>query len=415
MSEEDQTQKPSADPQSAEGISHFKVSAEPHPSPTQAANGANLGEEAEPLNLPPSTELKLRDMLKNGVHFGHQTQRWNPKMKPFIFGERGGIHIIDLMQTIDLLEAAKHKAAEVARRGGIILFICTKRQGKEIVGKAAQECGMPYITKRWLGGFFTNFHTIYKRISYMNSVRAQRDAGELDKMIKKERAVLLDKLAKLEGVIGGVAKMRSLPDMILVIDPHREYTAIREAHAVGIPVMATLDTNCDPDVVDFIIPTNDDAIRAITYIMNELVDVIRVAREEYLKTAPPEAEEKPIGEQAPRVAAGEVKVEIPDEFKTEEDKELERTRDLGIQQAEANEKEADTLQGEGVSGQEDATQIKAHDIPGLTKTVVSKLEKAGYKTLSALRELTLETLEAIEGIGPATAKKIMKVVKAYKV
>jgi small subunit ribosomal protein S2 len=205
----------------------------------------------------------MRQLLEAGVHFGHQTRRWNPKMRPFIFAERNGIHIIDLAQTVRRLDTALDAVRETVARGDVVLFVGTKKQAQEPVSQEATRAGMPYVNKRWLGGMMTNFVTIKKRIGLLEQLEARQQAGDFERLPKKEAAKLTEDLNKLNGMLGGIRRMKRLPGMVFVVDPHRERIAVTEANKLEIPVVGTGDTNVDPDELDYIIPANDDAIRSI--------------------------------------------------------------------------------------------------------------------------------------------------------
>ena len=207
--------------------------------------------------------ISMRQLLEAGVHFGHQTRRWNPKMRPFIFAERNGIHIIDLAQTVKRLEVALDAVRDTVARGDQVLFVGTKKQAQEPIVAEATRAIMPYVQKRWLGGMLTNFSTIKKRIGLLEQLEARQEAGDFDRMTKKEAAKLTEEMVKLQGTVGGMRKMKRLPGMVFIVDPHRERIAVTEANKLEIPVVGTGDTNVDPDELDYIIPANDDAIRAI--------------------------------------------------------------------------------------------------------------------------------------------------------
>jgi small subunit ribosomal protein S2 len=207
--------------------------------------------------------VSMRQLLEAGIHFGHQTRRWNPKMRPFIYAERNGIHIIDLAQTVKRLDVALDAVRETAARGEAVLFVGTKKQAQEPVAQEATRAGQPYVNKRWLGGMLTNFITIKKRIGLMEQLEARQAAGDFERMTKKEAAKLTEELTKLNGTLGGIRKMKRLPGMVFIVDPHRERIAVTEAIKLEIPIVGTGDTNVDPDELDYIIPANDDAIRAI--------------------------------------------------------------------------------------------------------------------------------------------------------
>jgi small subunit ribosomal protein S2 len=216
----------------------------------------------------------MRELLEAGVHFGHQTRRWNPKMKRFIFGERGGIYIIDLQQTQERLEEAASFARNLAERGGSVLFVATKKQGMDAIAEQAQRVGMPYVNHRWLGGLLTNWRTISNRIERLHELRRLRDDGQLELLPSKERIAMLAELEKLDTNLGGVADMRKQPDAVFVIDLRKEQLAVREARRLGLPVIAIVDTNADPDEADYVIPGNDDAIRSCELVTRVIADAI---------------------------------------------------------------------------------------------------------------------------------------------
>ncbi len=216
--------------------------------------------------------VSMRQLLEAGVHFGHQTRRWNPKMRPFIFAERNGIHIIDLAQTVKRLDTALEFVTETVARGESVLFVGTKKQAQEPVMQEAIRAGQPYVTKRWLGGMMTNFVTIKKRIGLLDQLEARQLAGDFDRLPKKEAALLTEELNKLLATLGGIRKMKRPPGAIFIVDPHRERIAVTEANKLEIPVIGTGDTNVDPDELDYIIPANDDAIRAIRLLCQLVAD-----------------------------------------------------------------------------------------------------------------------------------------------
>jgi small subunit ribosomal protein S2 len=222
----------------------------------------------------PLAVVSMRDLLEAGVHFGHQTRRWNPKMKRFIFTERGGIYIIDLTQTSELLEEAYDFARNIAQRGGTILFVGTKKQAQEAVVEHAARVGMPYVSNRWLGGLLTNWRTITDRIAHLHELRRLRSEGQLELLPAKERITMLQELDKLEANLGGVADLKRQPDAVFIVDLKKEQLAVREARRLGVPIIALVDTNCDPDEADYIIPGNDDAIRSCSLIVRAIADGI---------------------------------------------------------------------------------------------------------------------------------------------
>jgi small subunit ribosomal protein S2 len=222
----------------------------------------------------------MRQLLEAGVHFGHQTRRWNPKMRPFIFAERNGIHIIDLAQTVKHLESSLAFVRETVGRGEYVLFVGTKKQAQEPVAQEATRAGQPYVNKRWLGGMLTNFTTIKKRIALLEQLEARQQAGDFERMSKKEAAKLTDEMNKLSLTVGGMRKMKRVPGAVFIVDPHRERIAVTEANKLEVPVVATGDTNVDPDEIDHIIPANDDAIRSIRLLCQLIADACLEGQQE---------------------------------------------------------------------------------------------------------------------------------------
>jgi small subunit ribosomal protein S2 len=218
--------------------------------------------------------VTMKQLLETGVHFGHRTQRWNPKMKPYIFTERNGIHIIDLQQTLAALEEVYDLVRNAVAEGGIVLFLGTKRQAQDSIEQQAQRCGMPYVNQRWLGGTLTNWRTILDRIEDLHTLEDRRDRGEFSLLKKKEALGLTRKIEKLNHRLGGIKDMKRPPDLLYIVDIRREATAVHEANILRIPIVALVDTNVDPDVIDHIIPSNDDAIRAIKLITTKMADAV---------------------------------------------------------------------------------------------------------------------------------------------
>ncbi len=216
--------------------------------------------------------VSMKALLETGVHFGHRTRRWNPKMKPYIFTERNGIHILDLQQTIVLLEDAYNLVRDTVADGGEVLFVGTKRQAQDTVVHEASRSGQPYVNERWLGGTLTNWQTIRQRIDHLKKLEERRDAGDFDLLKKRERLRVDNEIDKLNARLGGIRNMKGLPALMFVVDVNEEETAVREANILKIPIVAIVDTNCDPDPIDHIIPSNDDAIRAIKLIVSKMAD-----------------------------------------------------------------------------------------------------------------------------------------------
>jgi len=218
--------------------------------------------------------VPMKSLLEAGVHFGHRTPRWNPKMKSYIFTQRNGIHIIDLQQTLRALDRAYQLVVETVANGGIILFVGTKRQAQDSIQEEATRCGMPYVNQRWLGGTLTNWRTIRQRIDYLLQLEKQRDRGEFNRLVKKEALQKEKEIARLNKRLGGLKTMTRLPNLLFITDVRRENIAVQEANILGIPILAMVDTNCDPDPIDHIIPSNDDAIRAIRLIASKIADAV---------------------------------------------------------------------------------------------------------------------------------------------
>jgi len=235
--------------------------------------------------------ISMKALLESGVHFGHRTNRWHPAMRPYIFTERNGIHIIDLQQTVKALNEAYKVVVDTVARGGIVLFVGTKRQAQDTIREEATRCGMPYVTERWLGGTLTNWVTIYQRILELERLERLRETGELEARTKKERLLIEREIVRLQTRLSGLRTMKRLPDLLFVVDVCREATAVHEANLKNIPVIALVDTNCDPRGVDYVIPSNDDAIRAIKLLVGKIADAVlegkALRKEEEIEEAAP--------------------------------------------------------------------------------------------------------------------------------
>ncbi|MCR5782167.1 MAG: 30S ribosomal protein S2 [Clostridia bacterium] len=223
--------------------------------------------------------VSMKQLLEAGVHFGHQTRRWNPKMKPYIFTERGGIHIIDLQKTVRKLDEAYKFVVEISANGGDVLFVGTKKQAADSVKEEAERSGMPFVNARWLGGMLTNFSTIKLRLRRLSQLKAMEENGTFDMLPKKEVAKLKLEEEKLEKFMGGITEMRKMPAAMFIVDPHKERIAVLEAKKLNIPIIAIVDTNCDPDEIDYVIPGNDDAIRAVKLIAGAIADAVIEGRQ----------------------------------------------------------------------------------------------------------------------------------------
>jgi small subunit ribosomal protein S2 len=263
--------------------------------------------------------VSMRELLEAGVHFGHQTRRWNPKMRRYIFGERGGIYIIDLQKTLESLEEAQAFVRNLAERGGTVLFVGTKKQAQDSIEEEAERAGMPYVNHRWLGGLLTNWRTIAERIERLHELRRLREEGQLDLLPPKERISMQGELEKLDANLGGVADMRKQPDSVFIVDLRKEQLAVREARRLGLPVIALVDTNCDPDEADFVIPGNDDAIRSCSLIVRALGDAIAEGKQRATPAdfAPPAEEQQQEEPPAAEEAAPEAQAEPEPEAQAE--------------------------------------------------------------------------------------------------
>jgi len=238
--------------------------------------------------------ISMKQLLESGVHFGHQTRRWNPKMAPYIFTERNGIYIIDLQKTVRKVEEAYRFVRDLAQQGGTILFVGTKKQAHNTVREEAERCGMYYVNERWLGGMLTNFQTIKSRIQRLKELEQMEADGSFERLPKKEVMQLRKEKDKLQRYLGGIREMQRLPDAVFIIDPRKEKIAVHEAKKLGIPIIAIVDTNCDPDDIDFVIPGNDDAIRAVRLLTSKIADAVLEGKEGQQETeaTPAEAQDE---------------------------------------------------------------------------------------------------------------------------
>lgn len=269
-------------------------------------------------------QISMKDLLEAGVHFGHQTRRWNPKMKPYIYGDRNGIYIIDLHKTRRKLQESCDFVRGLSYRQGTVLFVGTKKQAQESTKEAAQHCSMYYVNQRWLGGMLTNFQTIRARIEYLQQLNGMEQDGTLDVLPKKESARLREEKTKLERVLGGIRSMTKLPDTVFISDLKREHIAVAEARKLEIPIVAIADTNCDPDDADYVIPGNDDAIRALKLVSFQIAEAVLEGRQQYEAEQQAAAEgEEVAAERAPEgLAAGEPQAAAKEEGELSAEQEI---------------------------------------------------------------------------------------------
>jgi small subunit ribosomal protein S2 len=263
--------------------------------------------------------IPMKALLESGVHFGHRTNKWDPRMKPYIFTERNGIHIIDLQQTVKLLNNAYTVIRDTVANGGTILFVGTKRQAQETITDEANRCSMPYVTERWLGGTLTNWSTIYQRVQELERLEKMRDTGEINHLTKKEGLLIEREITRLERRLSGVRNMKRLPDLLFIVDVCREYAAVHEANLLNIPIIAMVDTNCNPLDVDYVIPSNDDAIRAIKLLVAKIADAVlegNAIRKEDIETEMEAAQ--PVTERSAAVRATRVVDEDDQDFEEED-------------------------------------------------------------------------------------------------
>jgi small subunit ribosomal protein S2 len=314
-------------------------------------------------------EVGIKELLEAGVHFGHQTRRWNPRMRRFIYGEREGIHIIDLLQTEQLLKQATEFVTEVAAKGGVILFVGTKKQARDSVQDWAERCEMPYVNKRWLGGLLTNFHTIRKRIQRLHELRELKEGGRLDLLPTKERMSMEAELRKLEYNLGGVADMQRVPDAVIIIDLKTEEIALREAERLEIPIIGLVDTNCDPGPVRYVIPGNDDAIRSCELIIGALGSAIEGAAaawraaEEKRRAEEEERKRREDEERKRREAEEKAKQEAEEKAKAEAEAKAKAEADAKAQAA-AKQGEANREAAEEIPQPQPQGDSKPHDAKG---------------------------------------------------
>ena len=316
--------------------------------------------------------IPMKALLESGVHFGHRTHKWDPGMKPYIFTERNGIHIIDLQKNVKALDQAYTVVRDSVAEGGTLLFVGTKRQAQETIQAEATRCGMPYVTMRWLGGMLTNWRTIRQRINELERLERMRDKGDFERLTKKEGLILTRKIERLETLLGGIRSMVRTPDMLFVVDVHREETAIHEANLLNIPVIALVDTNCDPSNIDYVVPSNDDAIRAIKLLVGKIADACQegkaMRKEEEIESVaekavamveePELSDEELLGEATlAKLSGRSVLIKAEDEEVIFEDIEIEGFEEI----AEIEEIEEEIIEAEAVESEEWVEELELEE------------------------------------------------------
>jgi len=257
--------------------------------------------------------ISMKALLESGVHFGHRTNKWDPRMKPYIFTERNGIHILDLQQTVKLANQAYNVIRDTVSAGGTVLFVGTKRQAQETVAEEANRCGMPYVTERWMGGMLTNWSTMHQRIQELERLENLRDSGDINRLTKKEGLLIEREITRLQTRLSGVRPMKRTPDLLFIVDVGREDAAVAEANLLNIPIVALVDTNCNPQKVDFVIPSNDDAIRAIKLLVSKMADAVLEGKAMRKEEEPEQSDESKAESKPKPRAARQVVVETDDE------------------------------------------------------------------------------------------------------
>jgi small subunit ribosomal protein S2 len=338
--------------------------------------------------------VSMKALLESGVHFGHRTHKWNPAMKPYIFTERNGIHIIDLQKTVKALDHGFNLVRDTVAEGGTVLFVGTKRQAQDTIRDEAERVEMPYVTTRWLGGMLTNWRTIRQRVNELDRLERMRDSGEFSRITKKEALILQRKMDRLEYLLGGIRTMNAIPDLVFVVDVYREATAIHEANLLQIPVLAMVDTNCDPRNIDFIIPSNDDAIRAIKLLVGKMADAVMegkaMRKEDEYEAMPEEApmaisEEPELSDEDLLGAATLAKLPSrqPADAEGEESAEGE-AEDLPADQAEETAEASAETEGEAAEGESAPVEAEAE-----ITDVVEETEEA--ETVAEEKQVEEET------------------------
>jgi small subunit ribosomal protein S2 len=390
-----------------------------------------------------SANISMKALLESGVHFGHRTNKWDPRMRPYIFTERNGIHIIDLQQTVKYLETAYNVIRDTVANGGILLFVGTKRQAQETVEEEAIRCGMPYVTERWLPGTLTNWNTIFQRIMELERLEKVRDSGEINQFVKKEGLLIEREISRLMTSLAGIRNMKRLPDMLFIIDVSRETTAVHEANLKGVPVVAVVDTNCDPSGVDYLIPANDDAIRAIKLLVASIADAVLEGKA--LRKEEPSEEMAALEGRGTLPGEGtHVAIELEEDFEDEDllgESVLARLATSRRLEEEEKAKEAEGVEGaekpvevteEKIEeSKEPITEVKAKKVepatpeaevekkaeakkPEKKKKIISEAEKSSAKAESTKTKTEKPAKVTAEKAKPTTEEKSKKVAKEAK-
>jgi small subunit ribosomal protein S2 len=365
-------------------------------------------------------QIGIKELLEAGVHFGHQTRRWNPKMRRFIFGERDGNYIIDLLQTQVLLEDARQFAAELARRGGTVLFVGTKKQARDTIRENAEAADMPYVNHRWLGGLLTNFQTISQRIKRLHDLERYEAEGQLQLLPTRERMAAQADLEKLRANLGGVKNMQRLPDAVFVIDLKTETIAVREAQRLRIPIIGLVDTNCDPDGIDYVVPGNDDAIRSCALITRAIGDVVsqghNVFREEE-ERARIERERQEAEERARREAEEQARREAEEQARLEaEERARQEAAEVERREAEARAREqaasTEQPQAEAATAPEAGAAARVEEAPEAAAQTAEPSAPAVAPEAEAAAEVAAEPVEAEVAVEPVEAEVAVEPVEA---
>jgi small subunit ribosomal protein S2 len=334
--------------------------------------------------------VTMKALLESGVHFGHRTHKWNPSMKPYIFTERNSIHIIDLQKTVKALDEAYNLVRDTVAEDGTVLFVGTKRQAQETILLEATRCGMPYVTMRWLGGMLTNWRTIRQRINELDGLERMRDRGDFERLTKKEVLLLTRRMDRLESLLGGIRHMPGLPDLLFVVDVRREETAVHEANLLNIPVVAMVDTNCDPRNIDYVIPSNDDAIRAIKLLVAKIADAViegKAMREEEEEVVPSPEMMRMVGAEEPELSDEELLGEAT----------LAKLASAAAEEAQALEEEAETIEEITEDEEVEAVEVEeAEEVEEIDAAEAEQVEDVVVAETEDVEEIADEAEAAVD-------------------